>query len=394
MKKWLAGLLVVLISVVLAFTASCGPGEGEANTYKLGYLGPLTGPAASWGIPIKNGMEMAAEEINDAGGIVVAGETYMLQIVAADDRFVPEGAVTAVQKLIYDDKIQYIWGPIGSACALAVQPITEENRVAIFAISSDALGPEHPYTFSYLSSPTARAEVGYPWLKQNRPEVQRVALMAEHTPTGEAALEGARVGAEGQGLEVVAAEYFEPGITDFAPLLTRMLAKNPDVIDPSSTPAGPFSLIVKQAREMGYEGLFYTSYQPAEEVLVVGAGAENAEGIIAAGGPVYPKGTPEQQAFYQKYIEKYGKEVWQEAVSLGYRWVYWTTLIFEQVDSFDPDLVVEALAESEFEGIVATYRFGGEETYGIAREVEGNQTYLNIFHNGEWEPLAIIPLEW
>ncbi len=395
MKRWLASLVFVLMAVVLFFTASCGPGEEAAKTYKLGYLGPLTGPAAYAGIPIKNGMEMAAEEINEAGGIVVGGETYMLQIVAGDDKYLAEEAVTAVQKLIYGEKVQYIWGPIGSACALAVRPITEENRVVIFAVSEAAPGLEYPYTFSYLSSTTARAEVGYQWLKENRPEIERVALVSDHTPTGEAALEASRAGAEAQGMEVVAVEYYELGTADFTPFLTKVLAGDPDLIDTCATVGGPLSLVIKQAREMGYEGLFYTSYQPGAEVLVVGAGMENAEGVIACGGPIYQTGTPEQRAFYQKYVDKYGEETWYEAVSLGYGWVHWIGPIFEEVDSFDPDLVVEALANSERKDEItgASVRFG-EGPYGIRREYQLDREWINVFRNGEWEHIAIVEREW
>ncbi len=395
MKRWLASLVFVLMAVALVFTASCGPGEEAAKTYKLGYLGPLTGPAAYGGIPIRDGMEMAAEEINEAGGIVVGGETYMLQIVAADDKMLAEGSVTAVQQLIYEEKVQYIWGPIGSSCALAVQPITEENRVVIFTMSLAAPGPEYPYTFSYLSSAADRAKVGYQWLKENHPEVERAASIAERNPTGEAVRESARAAAEAQGMEVVAAEYYELGTTDFTPFLTKVLAKNPDLIDPCSAPAGPCALIIKQAREMGYEGLFYTSYQPQAEVLVVGAGMENAEGLIACGGPIYQTGTPEQRAFYQKYVDKYGEEAWYESVSLGYGWVKWIGPIFEEVDSFDPDLVVEALANSERKDEItgATVRFG-EETYGIRREYQLDREWINVFRNGEWEHIAIVEREW
>ncbi len=395
MKRLLVSLLLVLVAVVLVFTASCGPGEEAAKTYKLAFLGPLTGPGAAWGIPVRNGMEMAAEEINQAGGIVVGGETYMIQIVAEDDKAAPEESVTAVQKLIYDEKVQYMWGPLTSTSALAVQPITEENRVVMTAPSSLIVGPEYPYSFSYISLTWIRAGIGYQWVKQNRPQVQRVALIAERNPTGEEVMEHTWEIAEALGMEVVASEYYEVGTTDFTPILTKIVAKNPDLLDTGTASAGPVALMVKQGRELGYEGLFYTTYQPPAEVLAAAAGLENAEGLIAAGGPNYQKGTPEEQAFYHKYVERFGEEAWGEAADLGRSWVEWITSVFEEVDSFDPDVVVEAWSQSEFENPVtgARSRFGGEETYGIRRVYEHDRQWINIFQDGEWELDAVVMRE-
>ncbi len=387
MKRLLASLLLVLMAIVLVFSASCAGGEEAAKTYKLGMICPLTGPAGSWGIPIKNGMEMAVEEVNQAGGIVVGGETYLIEVVLVDDKAAPEESVTAAQKLIFDEKVQYIWGPLTVACARAVQPITEENRVLIWTPSSTVAGPEYPYTFSFLPAGEVRASLGYQWLEQNRPEVQRVAIIAEHTPSGEDLMEATREAAEAQGMEVVAIAEYELGTTDFTPVLTKIVAANPDLIDTGSASAGPCALMVKQGRELGYEGLFYTSYQPAAEVLAVAAGVENVEGLIAVGGPIYQEGTPEQRAFYQKYVERYGEEAWMESVIYGYRYIKWLPSIFEEVDSFDPDVVAEAWGQSEYDDPVtgARLRFGGEETLGIRRVFERDRQWVSIFHDGKWE---------
>lgn len=393
MRNWLLSLLLVLMAVVLAFTASCGPGEGAAKTYKLGFLGPLTGPGAPWYLPMVYGGEIAAEEINEAGGIVVGGETYMIQITPADDKVSPEESVTAAQKLVFDEKVQYIFGPIGSTCALAVRPVTEENHVAIFALADpDTLevSPEYPYTFAYLERGDVFAGAGYGWLKESHPEVKRVATLTVRSTDGEAYHWRAVSAIEAQGMEVVASEFYESGTIEFSPFLTRILAEDPDVIDVSPASASHAGLIVKQAREMGYNGLCYSSYRMSGRVLGMAAGLENAEGFVTVSWPFMHVGTPEQRAFYQKFVDKYGEGVWDETAPHAYDWIYWITSIFEEVDSFDLEVVLPALEEREFEGLTGLNRWVGEEEFGIARERYRSPLYVVVFHDGEWEVVAIV----
>ncbi len=393
MKRWLVSLVLVLVAVVLAFSAACGPGGEAGKTYKLGFLGPLTGPAQAWIVPMHRGIEMAIDEINEAGGIVVGGETYMFELAAADDRYSAEQSVTAVQKLVYDEKVDYIFGPIGSTCGAAVRPITEENGVVIFvgtpAGDEFPIGPEYPYSFAYGDSLEIRINSNYQWLVENRPEVETVAHIGPHSPGGESVQQYVRDEAEARGIEVVATELAESGTVDFAPHLTSMLAKNPDLIDCSGTSVGPIGLIVKQARQMGYEGLFMSAPYPNAAALRATAG-EYAEGFIGTGTPLAEKGNPEQRAFYDRYVDLHGAEAWGAGALWGYDWVYWMAQVFEQADSFDPDVVVSALEGSEIEALVGKMWFSGAEEWGIDHQRIVSPVAVLIFQNGEWEPLASI----
>lgn len=123
------------------------------------------------------------------------------------------------------------------------------------------------------------------------------------------------------GMELVASQFYELGTTDFYPQLTRVLAENPDLIDVTPTPAAQTGLIVKQAREMGYDGLFVTVPPPMANIRVEIAG-EHAEGFIGVGTSEYRGGTPKQNAFYQNYIDKYGG-LWLRLCTLAGLRHYW-----------------------------------------------------------------------
>ena len=115
MKKFLSLSLAAAMIVSLAACQSCGNTEGEtqaagngvenvtvegAETYKIGVIGPLTGDSASYGISVQNGAEIAAMEINKAGGIKAGDKTYQVEIIAADDEAKPDKAITAYNTLM------------------------------------------------------------------------------------------------------------------------------------------------------------------------------------------------------------------------------------------------------------------------------------------------------
>ena len=397
MRRWLASLLLVMVAVILVFAASCGPEEGEVKTYKLGFLGPLTGPAAPWILPMYYGIEMALNDINQAGGIVIGGETYMLELAHADDMYSAEQSVTAVQKLIYDDKVEYIYGPIGPACGLAVRPITEDNGVVIFVGTSATddfpIGLDYPYTFTYLDPFTFRISSGYQWIEENHPEVTRVAHIAANTTDGQGAQERVMEQTEARGMELVAAELYDPAAVDFVPYLTVITANDPQLIDCSGVSSYLIGLVVKEARQMGYEGLLMAAPYPSGALFGSIAGVENAEGFIGIGTPLAAKGSPEQRDFYQVFVAEYGEENWGGGAMWGYDWAYWMVQAFEQADSFAPELVVAALEGSQFQGVQGTLWFGGAEEWGVDHQRIASPICVVMFQNGDWEPVDCIDVE-
>ena len=81
------------------------------------------------------------------------------------------------------------------------------------------------------------------------------------------------------GYAVVAKEFFERGVTEFNPILLRLMAQKPDAISVMASPAGSVGLIVKQARELGFKGRFVALHQIDSSVVARIAGKENTEGM-------------------------------------------------------------------------------------------------------------------
>src|SRR3546814_12438745 len=116
---------------------------------KIGSLVTLSGAGAACGQGMKNAAEIAAAQVNKSGGLEVAGKKYKVEVVAYDDKYQANEAVTVANRLVFEDKVQYIIGPVGSAPVLAIQPITAKNKVIVITLgfTTKALEKEKLYTF-------------------------------------------------------------------------------------------------------------------------------------------------------------------------------------------------------------------------------------------------------
>src|SRR5919197_987113 len=107
---------VFLCSGLLLLTAGCnrdgsgGTNPGGGETYKIGVVAPLTGPAAEAGIALRQGAQLAADEINGAGGVDVAGKKVKLELTFEDSTSKPEVGVSVAEKLLGRDKVRLLVG--------------------------------------------------------------------------------------------------------------------------------------------------------------------------------------------------------------------------------------------------------------------------------------------
>ena len=102
-------LLSLMLCAAIAVTAS-GPGQVSAadNVIKFGIATPLSGPAAAWGIPHKQAIELVFDEVNSQGGLEVGGKKYKLEVVAYDHKYVIAEGVATVNRLISKDEVKYL----------------------------------------------------------------------------------------------------------------------------------------------------------------------------------------------------------------------------------------------------------------------------------------------
>src|SRR5919201_5901473 len=123
--------LITLLSLVLCallVLVISGPGQVKAadNVIKFGIATPLSGPAAAWGIPHKQAIELVFDEVNGQGGLEVGGKKYKLEVVAYDHKYVIAEGVATVNRLISKDDVKYL-SILGGAVAKANEEAINES---------------------------------------------------------------------------------------------------------------------------------------------------------------------------------------------------------------------------------------------------------------------------
>lgn len=133
MRKTLALVLVALIAMFSVFAAGGSEStSASSDTYTIGFIGPLTGDNANYGIRCSNAARLAIDEINAAGGI----DGKQLALIAENSLGTVDGAIAAYEKLVYSDNVCAIIGPVFTSPALAVAQRCYEDGIVMISPSA------------------------------------------------------------------------------------------------------------------------------------------------------------------------------------------------------------------------------------------------------------------
>jgi branched-chain amino acid transport system substrate-binding protein len=222
--------------------------SASAADIKIGAAEALSGPAAKYGVAIRNGLALAVDEINAKGGV----NGNKLVLVAEDEQGKKEEAINVFKKLIFQDKVLMLFGPTLSNSAFAADPIANAAKVVVFGTSNtaDGITAMGPYTFrnSVMEADvlpvTTRAAVKHFGIK-------KVAVIYGNddafTKSGYDVFKSTL---ENQKVQVTNTETYAKGDVDFKAQLTKIKAANPDAIVCSCL-AEEAANIILQTRALG-----------------------------------------------------------------------------------------------------------------------------------------------
>lgn len=364
--KWLSAALIGAVFTIAGATVA--PAQ---ETLKIGGIGPLSGGGTAWGLAAQRGIEIAIEEINAGGGFKAGGKTYKLELVMYDDQYSGAGGKAAAERLVNQDKVKFIIGPVGSPPALGVISVT--NPAKVIALT-DGYAPQilkndtkDPYNFRIY--PT-NIEFGPPiikWLKDNAPEVKKVAMLAPNDAVGQSVAGALAEDYRKQGFEVEM-ELFERGIKEFTPLILRMMAKKVDAFEFDGNSPGDAGLMLKQIRQAGFKGKVIQIGGPGSEEIMEIAGPA-AEGFLSYG--VFDWDTPAGKKLRPIYEKKYGKGIINQFMPAFYHTVFLLVDAIKRADSLDTTKVRDALdAMNGFDaGIYGPVKWTGKDVYGVNRQL-------------------------
>ena len=364
-RKWFAAAVGMALSFGAATAAYA------QDVIKIGGIGPLSGGGTAWGLAAQRGIEIAIEEINAAGGVKAEGKTFKLQLIMYDDQYTGQGGKAAAERLVNQDNVKFIIGPVGSPPALGVISVT--NPAKVIALT-DGYAPQilkndtkDPYNFRIY--PT-HIEFGPPlikWLKDNEPSIRKIGILAPNDAVGQSVAGALADDYRKQGFEV-SLDLFERGIKEFTPLILRMMAQKVDAFEFDGNSPGDCGLMLKQIRQAGFKGKVIQIGGPGSDEIIEIAGPA-AEGFLSYG--IFDWATPAGKKLRPIYEQKNGKGIINQFMPAFYHTVFLLVDAIKRADSTDTTKVRDALdAMNGFDaGIYGPVKWTGKETYGVNRQL-------------------------
>lgn len=238
MKKVL--LTAGLVSLALGLGACSNAGsnastdKGSANgakTFLIGGMGPLTGGAAAYGNSVKNGSQIAVDEINAAGGVKVGEDTYMLKLSFKDDEATEDKAVTAYNSLM-DEGMNALLGATTSGSTLAITDLSNKDgilQITPTGSAKDITINDNVFRLCF-TDPLQGSTIAKYVLENNYDSVAVLYNNSDEYSTGVYEAFKAELEKEGKGSIIVDTESFTTQDIDFSTQLTKIKAVAPKAI--------------------------------------------------------------------------------------------------------------------------------------------------------------------
>ena len=255
MKKLL--LITILISVFLIVLT--GTAFASDGVIKIGAAVSLTGKIAYEGRLVKDGYEVWEDWVNSHGGINAGGKNYEVQMVYYDDESTPVRGAKLTEKLITQNKVDFLFGPFSSSITFATTAIGEKYDIITIAPEANATNVyERGYknVFSILP-PAPMLMVPIAYMAENIvPKPKTVAIIVANDLFPLSCAEGARDKFLELGFDVVLFEKYQAGATDISSLLTKVKNMNPDILVDAGYTADSL-MVMRQCKELNINPKMY-----------------------------------------------------------------------------------------------------------------------------------------
>ncbi|HDQ40558.1 MAG TPA: branched-chain amino acid ABC transporter substrate-binding protein [Desulfonatronum sp.] len=368
-KKWLFSLLIGLLLFPMMLC------QAQAQV-KIGLMAPLTGSWASEGQAMKQVVDLLAEEVNKAGGVL--GQP--VEIYVEDDGGDPRQASLAAQRLSTRG-IAAVIGTYGSSITEASQNIYDEAKIVQVATGSTAIRlSEKGLKYFFRTSPRDDEQglVAANTLKSMG--FQKVAILHDNTTYAKGLADEAQTLLQADNVDVVFFDALTPGERDYSTILSKLRSAGPDVV--LFTGYYPEAgLLMRQKKAMGWDVPFLGGDATNNPDLVSIAGKDAAVGFMFLSPPVpQDLDSPEATSFMAAYRAKYQSDpasVWAVLAGDAFKVI---VAAVQDLGSTDSDKIAEYLRTGlkDFQGLTGPIAFDGKgdrvgELYRVYRvDGEGN----------------------
>jgi len=352
----------------------------EPTSIKVGWAISKTGPYVGGAtITLLNAYKLWVKDVNAAGGIMLKSLNKKLpvEVIEYDDRSNSDEMIKAVERLINQDKVDFLFPPWGTAFSLASAPIfAKAGYPQLLVTATTDRAPEFakrwPNSFWFLGTATEMANSAadiFAKLHKDGKIGDKIALIGVADQFGIELSTAARDAFKKHGLNVVYDKSYPLGSQDMQPILTEAMRTNADVFMAASYPPDTFA-IIDQAKVLNYNPkVFFTSVGTAFPVIKQRFGA-NAEGIMGTGG--WNADSPTLKAFLQRHKEVLNAEPDLWAAPVTYSSLQMLQQAIERVGKVDRAAVIKELSNGTFDTV-----------YGKVKLVDNR--FLDVFQTGQWQ---------
>jgi branched-chain amino acid transport system substrate-binding protein len=345
-------LAVLLCSLAL----SCAQAQG--NTFRIGVVGPFTGPSADFGVPMLNGIQLAVDEINAVGGYL----GRPLELVIKDDKANPDEGLKQAQALVAE-KVTAVIGFCNTGVAAKSLDVFQAARLPLIipCATGTPLTSKFPAPESYIFRTSARDAIQAPFVVDDivKRGWTKVAIFADTSGYGEAGLKDVEKALEAKKLKAVHVARFAVGVKDLSTELKAARDAGADVV--FSYTVGPENAVIANGRkQMGWKVPQVGAWPLSFPFFIDGA-KDAADGALMAQTFIAEPSNERRAAFLSAYARKFKSQriTVPMAAAQGYDTTYvlmYSLFGIRDGNANGPALktALENMARTYY-GVVATY---------------------------------------
>jgi branched-chain amino acid transport system substrate-binding protein len=374
-------LILGMLAATAGWAVSTGLAVGqEPTSIRVGWAISKTGPYVGGAtITLLNAYKLWVKDVNAAGGIMLTslGKKLPVEVIEYDDRSNSDEMIKAVERLINQDKVDFVFPPWGTAFSLASAPIfARAGYPQILVTATTDRAPEFakrwPNSFWLLGTATEMADSFADVLDKLRRDGKigsNVAMIGVADQFGIELSTAARKAFERHKFTLAYDKSYPLGSQDMQPILTEAMRSNADVFMAASYPPDTFA-IIDQSKVLNYNPkVFFTAVGTAFPLIKQRFGA-NAEGIMGTGG--WNADSPQLKDYLKRHMAENGAEPDRWANPVTYMSLQMLQQAIERVGKIDRAAVIKDLQTGTF------------DTIGGKVKLVDNR-FTGVFQTGQWQ---------
>jgi branched-chain amino acid transport system substrate-binding protein len=377
----------IFLTSVLAFALAAAPVHAEDGVSKdkivFGQVAALEGPAQALGQGMRQGLLAAFAEVNRAGGI--AGRK--LELKSADDSYEPQKMIEAMKKMIGEEKVFAIVGPVGTPTANAGQPIATEAKVPFIGPFTGAEFLRNPYKRYVVNVRTSYFQETEAWIERLTKDlgITKIAILYQDDTFGLAGLDGVKIAMAKRNMSLVASGTYRRNTTAVKSALLEIMKAKPEAVVTVGA-YKPIAEFFKLARQAKMDAVFVAISFVGPDALAQEMGDKGAGVIVSQVVPFPGDKSVPVVAAYQAALAALDPEAKPGFVSLeGY---LVGRLVIEALKRLPGEPTREALLDAIFH--MGAFDIDGLElTYGPTKNQGMDEVFFTILQaDGSFKPVT------